>query len=172
MMFDERIEAIQMLILDVDGVLTDGSIRLDDLGREIKRFSCKDGLGLRLWQRLGYEVAILTGRDGQAVQHRSRELGIHHVIQGRMDKRNALHELLGSLELDASQVAMVGDDIPDLPVMRLVGYPIAVADAVPEVCEAAAYVTTQPGGQGAVREAVEHLLKAKDRWEDALALFE
>ncbi|UCD75665.1 MAG: HAD-IIIA family hydrolase [Phycisphaerales bacterium] len=165
-------DQIELLILDVDGVLTDGGIQIDDHGVELKRFSCLDGLGLRIWQALGYQVAIITGRHGMAVRHRTRELDITHLIQGRMDKKAALAELLRDLKLSPSQVAMIGDDLPDLPVMRLVGYPIAVGSAVKEVQQEAAFVTVRGGGAGAVREAVEHLLRAKDRWEEAVSIFE
>ena len=166
-MAEPNVEEIELLILDVDGVLTDGGIRIDDHGVETKRFSCLDGLGLRIWQALGYQVAIITGRHGMAVHHRAKELGITNLIQGRMDKKAALVELLKQMK-----VAMIGDDLPDLPVMMLVGYPIAVGSAVKEVQQAAAFVTVRGGGHGAVREAVEHLLKAKDRWDEAVAIFE
>lgn len=165
-------EDVKLLILDVDGVLTDGSIQIDDHGVETKRFSSLDGLGLRLWQALGLKVAIITGRHGMAVRHRAEELGILHLIQGRMDKKAALGELLADLNILPENAAMVGDDLPDLPVMRIVGYPIAVASAVMEVQQAAMFVTIRPGGHGAVREAVEHLLRAKGRWEEAVAVFD
>jgi 3-deoxy-D-manno-octulosonate 8-phosphate phosphatase (KDO 8-P phosphatase) len=163
-------ERIRLLCLDVDGVLTDGSILLDDHGREIKRFHVRDGAGLRLWMKLGHEVAIITGRSGLAVRHRALELGIRHVMQGVAEKQRALGEILGDLGLVASQAAVIGDDLPDLTMMHLCGYPIAVADAVAEVRSAAAFVTVRPGGRGAVREAVEHLLKEQERWEEALGL--
>lgn len=165
------VENIELICLDVDGVLTDGGIHIDDLGRETKRFHVRDGLGLRLWQHLGGEVAIITGRSGAAVRHRAGELGINHVFQGSRDKVADFGHLLDDLDLAASQAAFIGDDLPDLPVMRLAGYPIAVADAAREVRDIAEYVTTRPGGLGAVREAVEHLLKAQDRWDEALELF-
>jgi 3-deoxy-D-manno-octulosonate 8-phosphate phosphatase (KDO 8-P phosphatase) len=165
-------EDIKLLVLDVDGVLTDGSIQIDDHGVERKCFCSADGLGIRLWQKLGYPAAILTGRHGTAVQHRARELDIRYIWQGRMDKRNALAEMLELVDVDPHEVAMVGDDLPDLPVLRICGYPIAVANAVPEVQEEAVYITEATGGHGAVREAVEHLLKAKNRWHEALAMFE
>jgi 3-deoxy-D-manno-octulosonate 8-phosphate phosphatase (KDO 8-P phosphatase) len=170
-MTDDLVEDIELLILDVDGVLTDGSIQIDDHGVETKRFCSADGLGIRLWMSSGAEVAILTGREGNAVRHRAEELGIRYVVQGRMDKRRALGELLDEMDLRASQAAMVGDDLPDLPVMKLVGYPIAVANAVREVQNEATFVTVRRGGEGAVREAVEHLLKAQGRWESTISTF-
>lgn len=162
---------ITLLALDVDGVLTDGSIMLDDHGVETKRFNAKDGQGVATWLSLGLSVAIITKRSGMAVQHRARELGIPHVIQGAPDKSAALDDLLARTGLAAHQVAYVGDDWPDLAPMRRVGYPIAVADAAAHVAAQAAYVTRAPGGRGAVREAVEHLLKAKGLLEAAVARF-
>jgi 3-deoxy-D-manno-octulosonate 8-phosphate phosphatase (KDO 8-P phosphatase) len=161
----------ELLCLDVDGVMTDGSIRLDDNAVETKRFHVRDGTGIKLWMKLGYHVAIITGRSGQVVPHRARELGIPHVIQGSRDKAAALDEILRELSLTAEQAAVLADDLPDLPMMRRAGYAMAVADAVDEVKAEAAYVTTRPGGHGAVREAVEHLLKARGRWPEAATLF-
>ncbi len=170
-MADSATDLIQLICLDVDGVLTDGGIYLDDRGVETKRFHVRDGLGLSIWRQLGGELAIITGRSGLAVRHRADELGIEHVFQGSTDKVADFGRLLNDLGLTASQAAMIGDDLPDLPVLRLCGYPMAVADAAREVREDAEYVTTRPGGLGAVREAVEHLLKAQDRWDEALELF-
>ncbi len=163
--------AIELLCLDVDGVMTDGGIVLDDRGAETKRFHVRDGTGIRIWKRLGYEVALITGREGGAVRARAGELGIGHVIQGSQDKGRSFADLLRELGLDAARAAILADDLPDLPIMRRAGYAMAVADASPEVRELAAFVTTSPGGQGAVREAIEHLLRAKDRWDEAVALF-
>jgi 3-deoxy-D-manno-octulosonate 8-phosphate phosphatase (KDO 8-P phosphatase) len=162
---------IELLCLDVDGVMTDGGIRLDDNAVETKRFHVRDGTGIKLWMKLGYHVAIITGRTGQVVGHRARELGITHVIQGTRDKAASLEQLLGELSLPAQRAAVMADDLPDLPMMRRAGYAVAVADAVEEVRAEAAFVTTRPGGAGAVREAVEHLLKAKDRWQEAVGFF-
>jgi YrbI family 3-deoxy-D-manno-octulosonate 8-phosphate phosphatase len=164
-------EKVELLVLDVDGVLTEGLISIDARGVEIKSFHAHDGLGLRLWQATGHHTAIITGRAGMALQHRAAELGIRHVFQGVDNKPKVFGRLLRELDLAASQAAVMGDDLPDLPMMRLAGYPLAVADAAPEVREMAEFVTTRPGGRGAVREAVEHLLKAKGLWEEALALF-
>ncbi len=162
--------AVELLCLDVDGVMTDGGIFLDDRGMETKRFHVRDGTAIKLWMRLGYQLALITGRSGTALQHRARELGIVHVLQGSRDKKATFGTLLNDLELAAPQAAILADDLPDLPIMRLAGYAMAVADAAPEVRAAAAYVTTTPGGHGAVREAVEYLLKAKDRWDEAITL--
>lgn len=162
---------VRLLCLDVDGVLTDGSIMIDDHGRETKRFHVRDGAGLRIWTRLGYDVAIITGRRGMAVTHRASELGIEYVFQGVKDKAAAMGELINALDLEPSEAAFLGDDLPDLAALKIAGYPMAVADAAPEVRSIAEFVTTQVGGHGAVREAVEHLVKARDQWPEALDLY-
>lgn len=156
-----RADHIRLLALDVDGVLTDGSIMLDDQGVELKRFNARDGFGITLWKRAGFECAIITRRTGQALQHRMRELGVELVVQGSTDKGAAIQELSRRASVAPGEMAFVGDDWPDLAAMRLVGYPIAVADADPAVISAAAWVTQRPGGRGAVRDAVDHLLDAR-----------
>lgn len=162
---------IQLLILDVDGVLTDGGIIRDDAGQQIKRFHVRDGAGLVLWKRLGKDVAIITGKESAVVTHRAAELAITHVYQNVASKLDAYRELLEELNLTDSQVAYVGDDLPDLPVMRRVACPIAVADAVEEVRTVAKYVTKFPGGYGAVRDAIEFLCKEMGLWEQVLARY-
>jgi len=164
-------ERIRLLCLDVDGVLTDGSIWISDRGEESKRFHVRDGFAIRLWQRLGGTVAVITGRTGLSVRHRLEELGVRHLVNGSSDKGRDLERLLGELGIDAASCAMVGDDLPDLPAMRRCGYPIAVADAAAEVRAAAAFVTARPGGCEAVREVVEHLLQREGRWGEALAAY-
>lgn len=164
----EKAEQIRLLVLDVDGVMTDGSIYLDDDGREIKQFNIRDGLAIRLWIRLGFQVAILTGRSGQALRHRAAELGISRIFQGAADKARGLEEVLEATGFKADEVAYVGDDWPDLAAMSLVAIPIAVGDAAPEVREAAAWRTASPGGRGAVREAIEFLLRGKGLYEKAI----
>jgi 3-deoxy-D-manno-octulosonate 8-phosphate phosphatase (KDO 8-P phosphatase) len=128
-------------------------------------------MGIRIWMRLGYHVAIITGRSGDSVRHRAAELGIEHVIQASQDKAVSLDLVLTKLSLQPAQAAILGDDLPDLPMLRKAGYPMAVADAVTEVRQVAAFVTTHAGGDGAVREAVEHLLSARGRWNEAVDLF-
>lgn len=164
--------SVRLLCLDVDGVLTEGAVVLDAEGRELKVFSVRDGLGLVLWQRLGGRVAVITGRSSPAVDRRMQELGVSMVRQGSKDKAQELRSIAAEAGVPAEQVAFVGDDLPDLPAMRACGYPVAVQDAAPEVRAAAAFVTAAPGGKGAVREVVEHLLRAQDRWNDALAMFD
>ncbi len=163
---------IRLLALDVDGVLTDGSINLDDNGVETKRFSVRDGQGLAAWVKMGFEVAIITRRSGQALQHRCRELGITRIVQGSLDKSAALDQLIKDTGIPAAQIAYVGDDWPDMPPLRRVGLPIAPADADPRVKELAAIVTTTPGGRGAVREAIEHILAAQGLLQKTIAMYD
>ena len=162
----ERQRATRLLILDVDGVLTDGSLFLGDAGEQYKAFHSRDGHGIRLALDGGLEVAILTGRTSGVVEHRMRDLGVRHLIQGRRDKGAALRELLATTGHAPAEAAFMGDDIVDLPAMRGVGLGIAVADAHPLVCEHADWVTSAPGGHGAVREACEGLLAAQGRLDE------
>jgi 3-deoxy-D-manno-octulosonate 8-phosphate phosphatase (KDO 8-P phosphatase) len=165
------VQQIRLLCLDVDGVMTDGSIMLDDNGVETKRFHVRDGTGIRIWTRLGYHIAVITGRHGSALLHRARELGIAHIVQGSSRKLDDLDSILKAVGVTHAETAMLGDDLPDLPLMKAVGYPMAVADASDEIRKVAAYVTSRPGGQAAVREAIEHLLVAKKQWHQAIDLF-
>jgi 3-deoxy-D-manno-octulosonate 8-phosphate phosphatase (KDO 8-P phosphatase) len=159
-----RCQPIRLLALDVDGVLTDGRITYTADGVEIKSFHVRDGSGLVFWQKAGRQVAILSGRKSQAVHVRAAELGITLVRQALADKRQALRDVLGALELRPEQVCAVGDDLPDLPLLRACGLAVAVADACAEARAAAHYVTLAPGGRGAVREVVELILRAQGRW--------
>jgi 3-deoxy-D-manno-octulosonate 8-phosphate phosphatase (KDO 8-P phosphatase) len=159
---------IQLLILDVDGVLTDGGIIRDDAGQQIKRFHVRDGAGIVMWKRLNREIAVITGKESDVVTHRAGELGIDRVYQNVGNKLEAYRELLEELSLSDTQVAYIGDDLPDLPVMKRCGCPIAVADAVEEVRGAARYVTKYPGGYGAVRDGIEYILKELGLWSQVL----
>ena len=168
----EAAKHIRLLALDVDGVLTDGSIMLDDHGVETKRFSVRDGQGLAAWIKMGLEVAIITRRSGAALQHRCRELGITRIVQGCQDKSAALDQLIADTGIPAAHIAYIGDDWPDMPPLRRVGFPIAPADADPRVQRLAALITTAPGGRGAVREAIEHILAAQGVLEKTIALYD
>ncbi len=166
-----RASALRLLALDVDGVLTDGRLYYGNDGEELKAFNIKDGLGLKLLQRAGVAVAIITGRRSQIVERRAAELGIAHVVQGREDKRVALEELCASLGLALAQCAYMGDDLPDLGALRAAAIGLAPADAVDAVAEAADWQSRYPGGGGCVREACEQLLHAMDRREAIEAAF-
>jgi 3-deoxy-D-manno-octulosonate 8-phosphate phosphatase (KDO 8-P phosphatase) len=154
---------IKVLVLDVDGVLTDNCIYLDDSGMESKKFNILDGMGIWMAFKAGLEVALLSGRASKATEHRARQLGIEHVHLGGIDKTTAYQELKTTLGVEDSQVAYMGDDILDIPVLKQVGLPISVKNADPRAKKPAKLVTKAEGGKGAVREAVEFILKAKKR---------
>jgi 3-deoxy-D-manno-octulosonate 8-phosphate phosphatase (KDO 8-P phosphatase) len=164
----ERCAAIRLLLTDVDGVLTDGGVWLDNQGVESKCFNIRDGLAVRLWQHAGGHAGIVTGRSSQIVKLRAAELDMEVVRQGVKEKLPEVQEIAASLSLAAGQIAYVGDDLPDVPSIRYAGLGIAVADAPEEVREAADYVTSVPGGRGAVREVVELLPKNTSRWEETI----
>jgi 3-deoxy-D-manno-octulosonate 8-phosphate phosphatase (KDO 8-P phosphatase) len=157
----ERARHIRLLALDVDGVLTDGRLYLSAAGEELKVFHVRDGSGLVALQRAGIAVALVSGRDSAAVSRRAAELGIRHVRQGVSDKGAELDRLLADLAVEPAETACVGDDTPDLPMLRRAGLAIAVADAHPALVEAAHWTTTAPGGRGAVREVCDLLLSAR-----------
>jgi 3-deoxy-D-manno-octulosonate 8-phosphate phosphatase (KDO 8-P phosphatase) len=160
-----RCGPIELLLVDVDGVLTDGVIAIDDRGVETKHFHVHDGTALSLWRRAGKRAAILSGRWAPLVNLRAAELGIAPVIQGVSRKGEPFRTLLGQLGLDARQVCYVGDDLADLPVLLAVGLAACPADARPEVRERVHLVAGAPGGRGAVREVVEAILKHQGTWD-------
>jgi 3-deoxy-D-manno-octulosonate 8-phosphate phosphatase (KDO 8-P phosphatase) len=166
-----RAARIELLLLDVDGVLTDGSIIYTADGIEIKRFHVRDGSGLKFWHNLGKRSAIISGRTSPAVDLRAAELGISPVFQGYSGKLAAFDRLLTATGLRPEQVCAVGDDLPDLPILRRVGLAVAVADACDEVRAAAHHTTRVPGGHGAVRAAIEWLMKLTGRWDETIAEF-
>ena len=167
----ERAKRVRLIIFDVDGVLTDGGIYIGPEGELFKSFHARDGLGVTLARKAGLKTAIITGRTSPHVAHRAKELHIDSVYQGCMDKRAAYRELKEQYGLADEEVAYVGDDLIDLPVMLQCGFPAAVADASEETREAAAYVARHPGGHGAVRDVIEFILKAQGRWKDVIASF-
>ncbi|TLM68966.1 MAG: HAD family hydrolase [Deltaproteobacteria bacterium] len=161
----ERLEKIRLLLLDVDGVMTDGRIIYDDRGGETKAFDVKDGHGIKLLQRAGIRVGIITGRQSAVVDRRAQELGIELVYQGAKDKLVPFLEILQKTGLGVEQIAYMGDDLPDLPILRRVGFAVTVADALDDVRPHVHYVTQRPGGRGAVREVCDLLLKEGGRWD-------
>ncbi len=167
----DNLSSIELLLLDVDGVLTTGQVVYNDSGEEIKAFSVKDGLGLRLAMDNGVRVGIVTGRSSGALWHRCRNLRIDLVFDNVSDKAARLADITAKTGLALEQMAFIGDDLPDIPLMRRVGLAVAVADAAPEVIAAADLVTAAPGGSGAVREICEKLLKARGLWESILEQF-
>jgi 3-deoxy-D-manno-octulosonate 8-phosphate phosphatase (KDO 8-P phosphatase) len=166
----ERASKVELLVLDVDGVLTDGGLYYGHEGEAFKRFDVKDGHGIVLCRHAGLPTAILTARSSGIVSVRAAELGMTHVLQGRRDKAQGFAELLQKTGVSAEQVAYVGDDINDLPVLTQVGFAAAPADARPEVRAAVHYVCDARGGHGAVRELCDLLLRATGQWERMLAL--
>ncbi len=158
------LKAIELLVLDVDGVLTDGRVFIHSDGGESKGFNILDGHGIRMWQRAGLKVALLSGRASQATTRRAQELEIPYVIQDCKLKLPALQQLLAELGLSPERAAYVGDDLMDLPIVRHIGLGVAVANAVDELKEYAGYVTVRRGGEGAVREVIEYILKGSGRW--------
>jgi YrbI family 3-deoxy-D-manno-octulosonate 8-phosphate phosphatase len=165
---EQRCQPIELLLSDVDGVLTDGGVTFNNQGIEIKQFHIRDGLGIKLWQRVGHHFGIVTGRASHIVKLRAAELSIDLVRQGVDDKWSVVQELLADLKLAPEQVAFIGDDLPDLPPMARVGLGVAVADAVEDLRRAAHYTTQLAGGRGAARETIELILKAQGRWSAVL----
>ena len=163
---ERRASHIKLLLMDCDGVLTDGRLWLLQDGDEHKSFNTHDGLGLSLLHRAGLKSGIISGRSSQAVTRRAGELGIEFVRQGDPDKMEAFEQVLWQAGVDENEVAFVGDDLTDIPLMRRAEFAVAVADAVEETRFTAHYVTRAKGGQGAVREVVEIILKSQGSWND------
>jgi 3-deoxy-D-manno-octulosonate 8-phosphate phosphatase (KDO 8-P phosphatase) len=161
---------VKLLVLDVDGVLTDGRIIMDHKGREIKAFDVRDGHGIKLLREAGIEVAMLTGRSSSVVQRRAGDLGIppSRVRQGVKDKVRAYQEIAREMGIGDEETCFVGDDLVDIPLLKHVGTPIVVADGAEEAKQVASYITQSPGGRGAVREVCDLLLQAQGKWEAVL----
>jgi len=164
----DKAACIRLLILDVDGVLTDGSLFVGDDGQEYKAFNSRDGHGIKMLKKYGVEVAIITGRTSKVVEHRMENLGVEHVYQGKLEKLPAYEELAAKLGIPPAETAYVGDDVVDLPVMRRVGLAIAVQDAHPLVRAHSHWQTPSPGGRGAARDVCEMLMEAKGVLQDEL----
>ncbi|MBM4422257.1 MAG: HAD-IIIA family hydrolase [Chloroflexi bacterium] len=165
----EKAKEVKLVILDVDGVMTDGRIIIDDNGVETRNFDIKDGLGVVALQMLGIEVAIITSKKSVAVANRAQELKIKRFYEGIRKKSEPYAEIIADMSITDAQVCYVGDDLMDLGLMKRVGFPVAVNDAVAEVKAAAVYVTQAKGGYGAVRETAEVILKAQGKWDSVLA---
>lgn len=164
----EKAKNIKCLICDVDGVLSDGLLYIDNHGNELKTFHVQDGMGLKLLMAAGIQVAVITTARNAVVDHRMNQLGITHYYKGQVDKRQAYQQLKETLKLEHSQFAYIGDDLPDLPLIQQVGLGVAVANAVKEVKEYAAWETKKNGGQGGVRELCDLILEAQGLAEIAL----
>ncbi len=167
----EKAATIELVVFDVDGVLTDGSLFLGDDGQEYKAFHSRDGHGMKMLQASGVDIAIITGRTSQVVQHRMDNLGVRHLFQGQLDKLPAFEQLLERLHIAPEHAAYVGDDVVDLPVMRRAGLAIAVQDAHPLVKEHAHWCTPHGGGRGAARDTCELIMRARETLDEQLAKY-
>lgn len=165
----EKARAVRLLVLDVDGVLTDGRLYFSEDGQELKTFDTQDGHGIKMLQNAGIQCAIITGRNTQLVARRAANLGIKHLLQGREDKGVALKALSQELHIPLDEIAYMGDDWPDLPAIRMAGFGVAVANAHRELRRYADLVTTAVGGRGAVREICDLILESQGLYEQALA---
>jgi len=161
-----NLKDIRLLVLDVDGVLTNGTLVINADGSESKLFNTLDGHGIRMWRRAGMKVAFLSGRESEPTNRRAEQLGVDYCIQDSHEKLPSFEKLLAQVNLSANQAAYIGDDLPDLPVVRRAGFGVAVANAVDEVRQYADYVTTRRGGSGAVREVIEYILKDIGVWDE------
>ncbi|HEX5603205.1 MAG TPA: HAD hydrolase family protein [Pyrinomonadaceae bacterium] len=168
---EQRAARIKLLLMDCDGVLTDGRIWLFENGEEQKGFHTRDGLGIDLLHRAGLRSGIISGRTSSAVEKRARTLGMSFVVQGNENKVNAFADVLAQAGVANAEVAYIGDDINDIPLIVQAGLGVAVSDAAPETQEHAHYVTKAPGGFGAVREVIELILKSQGRWDDLIARY-
>jgi len=165
---ENKLKKIKLLLLDVDGVLTDGSVIYNDSGEEIKVFNVKDGLGIRLLMDAGIKVGVITGRTSDALKHRCKNLGIDLFFEGVKDKGSLLNFIFTQTGVASDETAFIGDDLLDLSIMNMIGTPIAVSDAHDSVIKIASIVTSAKGGTGAVREISEAILRAKGMWENIL----
>lgn len=165
---DRRARRVKLLLMDCDGVLTDGRLELLENGDEQKTFHARDGQGISLFHRAGLKTGILSGRTSGAVERRAQDLSMSYVRQSAKDKAKVLEEILDEAQVSLHECAYIGDDLGDIPVMLQVGLAVAVADAVMETKQAAHFVTQQKGGYGAVREVCDLILKAQGRWEELM----
>jgi 3-deoxy-D-manno-octulosonate 8-phosphate phosphatase (KDO 8-P phosphatase) len=163
-----RAQRIKLLLMDCDGVLTDGRIWLTADGDEQKGFHTRDGQGISLWHRAGYQSGIISGRGSKAVARRARELNMHYVHQDAKNKVAPLEDIIAEAGVSKDECCFIGDDLADIPVMRVIGFAAAVADAAEETKRAAHFVTTRNGGTGAVREVIELILKSQNRWDELI----
>lgn len=162
----------RVIVLDVDGTLTDGAITYSSSGEELKSFHAQDGFILKQLSDLGYRIIVLTGRDSEAVSRRMKELGINEVFQGAgSDKLSFYLKLIENEQIDEKYICYIGDDIPDWPIMRRVGMPACPADACEEVKEVSRYISSKNGGKGAVRDILEHYLKENGQWAEVIKGF-
>ena len=168
MKLDQRMQAIKLILSDVDGVLTDGSITYNNQGIETKTFHVRDGMGINLWQRAGHQFGIITARSSHIVKLRASELGVEIVRQGSSDKLAVATQVLSELELNISEVCYVGDDLTDISLLSHVGLAASVSDGAVDVRNQAHIVTKSAGGKGAIRELIETIVKSQKRWNEVV----
>ncbi len=167
----ERARQVRLLVLDVDGVMTDGRLHLTENGEEHKIFHSRDGHGIKLIQELGVDVAIITGRSSNAVSRRAKSLGIQHVVLGATDKGQAIEELAQLLDIGLGEIAAMGDDVLDLPMLNRAGLSATVSDAPMVIRSRVDWISPVPGGYGAVRALIDAMIDARDQWGDVLARY-
>ena len=168
MKLDARMQSIELILSDVDGVMTDGGITYDNQGIETKTFHVRDGMGIKLWQKTGHRFGIITARSSHIVKLRMDELGVDFIRQGTEQKLAAAQQIIAELNLEPSNVCYIGDDLTDVGLMKSVGMSASVADAAEDVKKVADYVTKSAGGKGAIRELIEMILKSQKRWNELL----
>ena len=167
----EKVKKIKLLVLDVDGVLTDGRIIYDSKGRDSKFFDVHDGLGVYVLNRLGIKTILVTAKGSKVLKHRAKDMQVSEVYEDAVPKTKALDKIVKKYNVSAEEVCFIGDDLVDISVMKRVGFPVAVENACSQAKEAALYVTKKRGGRGAVREVAELILMTQGKWEEALMIF-
>lgn len=168
----EKIKKIKLLILDVDGVLTDGRIIYDSKGRDSKFFDVHDGLGAYLLKRAGIKTILITAKGSKTIRHRAKDMKVEEFYEDIFPKTKILDQILKKHKIAKDEICFIGDDLVDLSIMKAVGFPIAVANACEDIKNAACYVTQKKGGRGAVREAAELILKAQGKWQEAMSIYQ
>ena len=168
----DKARRIKLLLLDVDGVLTDGRIVYDSRGRDMKFFDVHDGLGVHVLSRAGIKTILITAKGSPAIKPRARDMRVEEIIENVFPKCSALDRITKKYKVETSEICFVGDDLVDLSLMKKVGLPIAVFNAAPEIKQVASYITIREGGRGAVREVAELLLKSQDKWQEALSKYD
>ena len=168
----ERAKKVKLLLLDVDGVLTDGRIIYDSLGRDMKFFDVHDGLGVYALRKAGIKTVLITAKGSRSISPRARDMRVEEVFENISPKSAVLEKILKKYKADIDEVCFVGDDLVDLCLMKRVGFPVAVFNAAPEVKQAAFYITLREGGRGAVREIAELILKSQDKWKEILEFYD
>ena len=171
MKLEQRMQGIQLILSDVDGVMTCGGISYDNQGVETKTFHVRDGMGIKLWQRTGYQFGVITARSSHIVKLRMDELSVDLVRQGAEKKLDVAREIMNEMSLTVEQICYIGDDLTDMALMETVGLAASVSDGAPEVRKCAHLVTKAAGGQGAIRELIEAILKSQNRWQEMLQAY-